>query len=737
MMMGGRRKIRLETRPRWTWICEALRTVLPAVCAFVVGASLSWSNPANRELLRRLDGLPLSFVENVGQSDPAVAYYASRPGLQAYFTKTAVTLRVIQGEGEEAMACILRMELAGASAKTAIEPVRLGGGVVSYFKGSCDQWKTGIRMADEIAYRQPWPGVDVHYRGREGRIEAVYVVAPGADPASIRVRYVGQDALKLDETGNLLIETPIGEIQISAPVLYQEIAGTRLPVGGRYILAAEDTVALQVAAYDRAHPLTIDPTIAYAGFIGGLSSDSATSIAVDSTGAAYVTGYTVSTEATFPTTVGPDLTYNGDTNDAFVVKISASGTSLVYAGYIGGSGLDRATGICVDSAGAAYVTGHTYSTGATFPVAVGPDLTQNGNADAFLAKVNPAGTGLVYAGYIGGSLYDDARAIAVDGSGAAYVTGYTGSSAATFPVAVGPDLTSNGTYDAFVAKVNPSGTALVYAGYIGGSGADYAFGIAVDGAGAAYVTGDTSSTEATFPVTVGPDLTSNGNYDAFVAKLSSSGTALVYAGYVGGSGDDYGVDVAVDTAGAAYLVGTTDSTEATFPVLGGPDLTSNGLKDAFITKVSTSGATLVYSGYIGGIGTEIGEAIAVDGTGAAYVAGSTSSTEATFPVTVGPDLTWNGSKDSFVAKISGDAPAITSVKSRKAKPGSPAKIRGSGFSADAKKNVAYFGAYKAKIKKATATLLKVTIPTKSKKGAVDVYVLANGVSSNKVEFTVK
>ena len=179
------------------------------------------------------------------------------------------------------------------------------------------------------------------------------------------------------------------------------------------------------------------------------------------------------------------------------------------------------------------------STQATFPVVVGPDLTFNGSIDAFVAKVNAAGTALVYAGYIGGSGSDVGNGIAVDGSGNAYVTGRTTSFESSFPVLGGPDLTHNGgTHDAFVAKVNAAGTALVYAGYIGGSGVDIGEGIAVDGAGNAYVTGLTTSTEATFPEVGGPDLTFNGGNDAFVAKVNAAGTALVYAGYIGGSGQD-------------------------------------------------------------------------------------------------------------------------------------------------------------------------------------------------------
>jgi hypothetical protein len=402
--------------------------------------------------------------------------------------------------------------------------------------------------------------------------------------------------------------------------------------------------------------------LVYCGYIGGSGIDNGYGIAVDGSGNAYVTGLTSSTEATFPVIGGPDLTYNGGTYDAFVAKVNASGTALVYCGYIGGSGYDNASGIAVDGSGNAYVTGYTPATEATFPVIGGPDLTYNGGTyDAYVAKVNASGTALVYCGYIGGSGRDYGLGIAVDGSGNAYVTGYTSSTEATFPVIGGPDLTYNGgTYDAYVTKVNASGTALVYCGYIGGSGSDLGggSGIAVDVSGNAYVTGDTSSNEATFPVIGGPDLTYNGNTDAYVAKVNASGTALVYCGYIGGSGSDYGYNIAVDVSGNAYVTGDTFSTEATFPVIGGPDLTYNGgSNDAFVAKVNASGTALVYCGYIGGSGSDYGYNIAVDVSGNAYVTGNTSSNEATFPVLVGPDLTYNGGTydayvgDAFVAKI--------------------------------------------------------------------------------------
>ncbi|OGO29674.1 MAG: hypothetical protein A2Z16_15255 [Chloroflexi bacterium RBG_16_54_18] len=391
--------------------------------------------------------------------------------------------------------------------------------------------------------------------------------------------------------------------------------------------------------------------LVYAGYIGGGFDERGTGIAVDMAGNAYVTGWTTSTQTNFPVTGGPDLTYGGSV-DAFVAKVRADGTGLVYTGYIGGDGTDEGRGISVDSAGNAYVAGRTRSTEATFPETIGPDLTHNGGIeDAFVAKVRADGTGLVYAGYIGGNDRDSGNGIAVDLAGYAYVTGDTSSTEATFPIGVGPDLSYNNAGDAFVAKVRADGTGLVYAGYIGGDSNDKGVSLALDSGGNTYITGSTWST--TFPVTGGPDLTFNGGErDAFVAKVRADGTGLVFAGYIGGSSDEDGNGIAVDSAGNAYIAGKTRSDEGSFPVFVGPDLTLNGGEwDAFVGKVKVDGTGLDYCGYIGGIDTDSGHGIAVDWEGSAYITGVTDSTEATFPMLSGPDLTINDWEDAFVAKV--------------------------------------------------------------------------------------
>ena len=606
--------------------------------------------------------MPVYFIANEGQMDRRVAYYITGKDKQFYFTKGGVTFVLAgknKGEEEALKRWVVKLDFVGADRDVSPRGEEEAGAVISYFKGGAEEWHTGISTYSKVVYANLWPGVDLVYKGAEGSLKYEFVVHPGADPGRIRMAYRGVTGVVVNEEGELELETPVGGFADGQLVAYQRAEGKRVEVGIEYDLNREEegrySYGFRVAEYDQSQPLILDPMLLiYCGYIGGSSTDRGEGIAVDSTGNAYITGRVESTEATFPVTVGPDLTQNGP-SDVFVAKVNSTGTGLIYCGYIGGDWGDEGEGIAVDSSGNVYVTGSTTSSETqNFPVTVGPDLTYNGDGDAFVAKVNSAGTGLVYCGFIGGTKLDWGRGIAVDTSGSAYITGRTESAEAAFPVKVGPDLTYNGLMDAYVAKIKPDGTGLIYCGYIGGSSVEEGAGIVVDGDGNAYITGDTHSHETSFPVTVGPDLTHNGNYDAFLAKVNGSGAALLYCGYIGGIDYDDGRAIALDSSGCAYITGMTFSTEATFPVKVGPDLTHNGgalLEDAYVAKVKSDGTGLVYCGYIGGISEDSGQGISVDSHGYAYICGYTYSSEATFPVVIGPDLTHNGNSDVFVAKV--------------------------------------------------------------------------------------
>jgi len=697
-------------RKIWTILSGVLVIVFPAGSGgqepkvqTTSAQTSSVTGSAALKIDRDFGKMPLYFIPNQGQMDARVAYYLQGKDKTIYFTSEGLTYVLSErSAGEEITGktasvkerlsinpterelrsrrdqrrFAVKLDFVGTNADVRPSGEEKTGAVISYFKGKPGEWKAGLPTYSRIVYKDLWPGIDVAYYGTVDKMKYEFIVHPGSDPSLIRLAYRGASAVEVNGEGRLEVRTPAGGFEDDRPVGYQEIDGKRMDVALRYLLeeqsemkpgpGKEETVTksyvygFEVGAYDRTKLLVLDPAVlVYCGYIAGSDYDYSAGITVDGSGNAYVTGWTKSSQPTFPVAISPDLTYNGGSSDAFVAKVNASGTALVYCGYIGGSGSDFGWDIAVDGLGNAYVTGRTDSTEATFPVIGGPGLTHNGGYDAFVAKVNTSGTALAYCGYIGGSDDDWGQDIAVDGSGNAYVTGWTKSSQPTFPVAIGPDLTHNGGYDAFVAKVNASGKALVYCGYIGGSGNDFGWDITVDGSGNAYVTGETNSTEATFPGIGGPDLTHNGGYDAFVAKVNSTGITLLYCGYIGGSDYEYGYGIAVDGSGNAYVAGYTESTQGTFPVIGGPDLTNNGNADAFVAKVNASGTALVYCGYIGGSDYEYGYGIAVDGSGNAYVTGSASSTEATFPVIGGPDLTYNGGdSDAFVAKVNGSGTAL-------------------------------------------------------------------------------
>jgi hypothetical protein len=641
----------------------------------------------------RLTQLPLYFIENRGQIDERVAYYVQGKDKALYFTPQGLTFvlpaKRLERERKEGggstqgrelshefprvpsapwageavqLRWAVKLDFVGANPE--VQPAGLDetGAVVSYFRGAPEEWVTGLKTYSTVVYRDLWPGIDLLYSGTVDRLKYRFEVQPGADPAHIQLAYRGAD-IAVNEQGQMEVSTPAGGFRDGAPYAYQQAeGGEQVAVDVSYDLLPtsheRQTYGFRVGAYDRSRVLVVDPVVLFrCGYVGGNMDDHGLGIALDSEGSAYITGYTLSSESSFPDTVGPDRTHNSG-EDAFVAKVRVDGGGLSYCGYIGGSDNERGMGIAVDDLGRAYIAGYSYSSSTEgFPVLTGPDVTYNGSGEAFVARVAADGTLLEYCGYIGGIAEDWGRAIAVDGYGHAFVTGHTASTADDhFPVTVGPDLTHNGGVDAFVADVSASGASLFYCGYIGGAQADYGHGIALDAWGAAYVTGETNSDDLEgFPATVGPDLYHNGLIDGFVAKVHAGGASLDYCGYIGGDDFDYGYGITVDGGGRAYVTGQTGSDEGSFPVAVGPDLSYNGgWADAFLARLSADGASLDYCGYIGGSDADIGEGVAVDDSGYPYVAGETASSEAeAFPVSQAPDVTYNGGdRDAFLARVS-------------------------------------------------------------------------------------
>ncbi len=608
------------------------------------GAGLGGVGAMRRSGLGRSYGqVPLAFERNRGQSDRRVRYLARGAGYGLFLTDRGAVLSLRRGSGvpgKRGRGAVLSLAFAGAATHPLVVGSDRLAGTANYMVGSDrSRWRTGVPTFSRVGYRSLWRGIDAVYYGRRGSLEYDFRVAPGADPARIGLSFTGAD-VRVDRRGDLILGLLGARVRQRRPLAYQVIAGLRRVVASGYVLS-HGRVGVRVGSYDRRFPLVVDPVLSYSTYLGGSGDDVGNGIAVDSAGSAYVTGTT--TSAKFPIAGALQSTSSGN-EDAFVAKLNPAGSALSYSTYLGGSNLDRAFGVAVDSAGSAYVTGFAGST--DFPTAGALQSTNPHGNDAFVAKLNPAGSALSYSTYLGGSSLDWGYGVAVDSAGSAYVTGSTRS--ANFPTAGALQRTSGGDADAFVAKLNPAGSALTYSTYLGGSTLDEGRGVAVDSAGSAYVTGTTGSTN--FP-TAGALQRANGggSGDAFVAKLNPAGSALTYSTYLGGSTLDWGRGVAVDSAGSAYVTGSTDSDD--FPTARALQRTNGGGNDdAFVAKLNPAGSALPYSTYLGGSNGDTGRGIAVDSAGSAYVTGRTGSPN--FPTAGAPQRkNGGGSGDAFVAKL--------------------------------------------------------------------------------------
>jgi hypothetical protein len=627
----------------------------------------------------------LYFEPNRGQTDPQVKFLSRGSGYTLFLTRGAEAVLVLRKptpkrdplqppalawagvapQSEPASpTAVVRIKLVGRNARPRVDGLDELLGKANYFIGNDPKkWRTNVPMYSTVRYREVYPGVDLVYYGNQRQLEHDFIVAPGADPRSIRFNLVGVEKLSLDSQGYLSLGVRGGEVRFEKPRMYQEVDGVRREVSGGYVLKGTHEVSFQVTAYDAGRPLVIDPVLFYSTYLGGSGNDQGFGIAVDSSGNAYVTGSTGSTN--FPTTAGAfQTTYGGGSEDAFITKLNPTGSGLVYSTYLGaggGFGNDEAHGIAVDSADNAYVTGSTNSTnfpttpGAFQPTVPFKNCSAVGCTTVFVTKINPAGSALVYSTYLGGSGEDGGAAIAVDAAGNAYVAGGTQSS--NFPTTPGVfqptpggvSGSSSGVGDVFVTKLNTTGSGLVYSTYLGGSLGEGPGGIAVDASGNTYVAGGTQSSN--FPTTPGAFQTTHGGGldTAFVTKINPTGTGLVYSTFLGGNGSDGAAGPVLDAAGNAYVTGNTSSTN--FPTTPGAFQATygGGVGDAFVTKLNPLGSGLIYSTYLGGSGQDAGAGIALDSSGNAYVAGYTNS--ANFPTVNAVQGAIGGGLDAFVTVV--------------------------------------------------------------------------------------
>jgi len=588
-------------------------------------------------------------------------------------------------------------------------------GASNYFVGSDRaRWRAGVESFASVTYEHVLPGTSLVFYGTQGReLEYDFVLDPGADPRAIELEFAGVERISLAADGSALLTLPGGDqLRKAPPVAYQtNERGVRVAVLSRYQLRAANRLGFSVSEYDSKRTLYIDPVLLYSTYMGSSAYDEAFGVASDASGNSYITGYTASslftlvnpyqaapggggsdafvakfdasgalvystylggngadvayaiaadvagnayvTGVTFSTnfpTASPFQAAAGGKQDAFVTKLNADGNALFYSTYLGGNQDDYAQGIAVNPTGGAYLVGVTFS--ANFPKLGGVQAALNGTNDAFVTALTPAGSALTYSTFLGGSAGENAHAVAVDGSGNAYVAGSTSSS--NFPLATPLQATfAGGDLDGFVSKLSNSGASLQYSTYLGGNFSDEVLSIAVHSSGTAAVTGYTTST--TFPTRSAPQpsLASAGHSDAFVSRLSAAGSALTFSSYLGGTGDDRGTGIGVDSSNAGYVVGSTNSSDFnTVKPIDGLG-TYQGAVDAFATTYDAFGA-IVYSTFLGGSDEDRAVGVSVQtANGRTHIVGNTRS--ANFPVQAAPIGHLLGSQDAFLTRLPGAA----------------------------------------------------------------------------------
>jgi hypothetical protein len=590
--------------------------------------------------------LPLTFEANAGQTDQRVKYLSRGAGYTLFLTsgnEAVVSLARTTPEGERQTAAV-RMTMVGGKSAESVHALDPQTTVSNYFYGSdSKRWLKNVRHYGRISYQGVYPGIDVVYYGNQRQLEYDFVVAPGADPSVIRLKFDGAQSVTADKNGDLVLQTRYGQLRQLKPVVYQDIDGVRRYVAANYTIREGNQAGFSLGEYDRSAKLVIDPILAYSTFLGGTGVESGYGIAVDAGQSVYVVGSTASSDFPVSSGLSGQTLYRGGASDAFVVKYNPAGNSIAFSTYLGGSGADSATVVGVDTAGNIIVGGNTDS--ANFPTRNPLQPIIGGKHDAFLLKIGTAG--LIYSTFLGGFEDDQAFGLAIQGENAV-VCGMTRSTNFWASGGLQPAY-MGGITDGWVFKMDAVGQRI-WSTYLGGGGDDAANDVAVDTAGNVYVTGSTSSLG--FPTTAGayqPVIRGRSPFlaDAFVTKIKGDdGKQFLYSTYLGGTAFDEGTGIAVHTDGTAYVTGDTESVD--FPTLN-PLQGPPGNRDVFVTKVNPAGTALLFSTYLAGSSVDTAAAIGLDPIGNAYILGTTTSDN--FPVGNPIQATRQGSNDLFVAKI--------------------------------------------------------------------------------------
>ncbi len=739
-----------------------------------IAAPFAWqpTAAAAKQARAHFGQLPMVFEPNQGQTDPQVKFLVHGSNYGLFLTAKEAVLALHKSPKEVS---VLRMALAHANANAQVQGADKLPGKSNYLIGNDPtKWHRNIPQFAKVRYQDLYPGIDLVYYGNQGRLEYDLEVAPNADPHQVAVQFPGTRKLSLSQHGEVVIATGDGDVRLQAPKIYQRIGDERRPVEGHFVLRSANEVGFEIGDYDRSRALVIDPVLVYSTYLGGTGAEACSAItgtgvpqsrcpaiAVDAAASAYIAGSTTSTNFpvvpvdTCPPTNTPHAVQCAlaGTANVYVTKLDSTGSAILYSTYIGGNGVDLPGGIAIDASFNVDITGTT--TSSNFPTFLGFQNTPvSAGSHVFVTQLLNGGTMLNYSTYLSGNGTETGTGIAIDyRSHVVYVTGTTSSS--NFPVFPNPgafQTAPKATNQFFLTSIDTTlagNLSLLYSTYLGGSspstGVAQGGGIAVDinsTTPGVYITGGTDFVDMPATNSFQPYKAAK---DVFLAKFTffpkqiNSTPTLTYLTYLGGSGDDVGMGVAVDNSFIAYVVGSTTSTDFGQPTTTGTPAfqgTNGGGTDAFVAKVqpctvscsATSTVQLLYFTYLGGSGMDVGTDIAVDGVQGARITGYTNSPN--LPIinplpTFGSAL--NGGMDAFVARIDTTATSATATSYSSSYLGGAGNDAGTGIAVDPTSNV-YVGGETASSNFPTVTPLQSALS-----GASDAFISKIGP---KVSFTM-